>query len=198
MACSSSNHCYGVVYSAPSAIDGAHVDIDPSCLNDGSASPAFITDEMWLSDYSSSPNYWIETGYLQNDGFNIGGLGSGQYVFWAQKGPNVSFSAHGHQAGTLPVQHFTIYKTATHTYGIGYAGYSATATNSFGPDHAVYGSETTTASSHGRGAWTKVGWRTGTSTWHAGVANPSYRTDSPPQYFSWSTYDTSFKAAPAC
>jgi len=194
-----SAHCYGQVISNPAAIHGVHGDIDPVCLNTGGVNPAFITDEMWLVSTASAPTlYWVEAGYLQNNGVDLNGVGNGQWIFWADQRPGGGFNSHGHLSSGLPKAHFSIGRDSSSQVGVLYGSYSGTSTsNGMTENQGQYGSEMTTSAAGGQGQWSSIGYRNGSGTWNSGVVNESTRVDSY-QYFSWDSYDTSFTGGPFC
>jgi len=169
--------------------------INPSCLNTGGVSPAFVTDEIWL--VNSDATHWVETGYIQDNNANINGLGNGQQSFWGDDRPGHAFAAHGVASPTLPNEQYLIQNDSNDDYIIFYAGnqIAHSTSNTMNPSYGLYGSETTTTASGNSGNWTGVQYYTNYTQWNDGVVNPLYHYEQP---FAWTTFDTSFKAGNAC
>jgi len=198
-ACTTSNHCYGTVTGTAAGIDGDYIFITPSCLSIPSGN--FVTDELWLVDSASAPN-WVEVGYLQlGSGINVGGIATaGRYGFWADQRPGGGFHAHvletnPYLTGGVPAE---IWKNTSSTWFAYFNGYTGESTsNTMIATHGDWGSETTSASAHGLHTGTGAEYEIG-STWHLGVPNPSGGTPALPQTFVWTTYNTDYKAGVAC
>jgi hypothetical protein len=196
-ACSLSSHCYGKTYGGVSGINGDYVFITPSCLSTPSTN--FVTDELWL--VSSGGTYWVEVGYLQEgSGLNIGGITTaGRDGFWGDHRPGSQFYAHVLQnnpplSGGAPAEIYSLSNQRFQTYFNGYFGTSTG--NSMTPSYGQWGSETSSGSAHSLGTGDTIEYRAG-STWHNGVPNPGWLSNSP-ETFSWVTRYTKYKAGVPC
>lgn len=195
-ACTVSSHCYGEAWQSASGMDGDYMFITPSCL--GIPSGNFVTDEMWLS--SSGNTYWVEAGYLQlGSGLNVGGIATaGRYGFWGDNRPGGGF--HNHVLETNPSLSGTdveIYKLSSSIWSANFGGYyGESSSNTMTPATAIYGSETTSGTTHSLFAGTAIAYETG-STWHDSLPSPGTAADSP-QTFAWTSGHVNFKAGAAC
>ncbi|HWC35467.1 MAG TPA: hypothetical protein VG650_11660 [Mycobacteriales bacterium] len=176
--CTIDRHCYGDVQSFPGRIDGVAATITPRCLGTGGVWPAFVTDEIWLTD--SAGRNWVEAGYIQNNAGNINGLGGGRMAFWAERTPRHEFVAHGVYVKRLTPAQFMISAAPRHRrYTIAFDGHNTvSATDPMRAHDGIYGSETTTRSSRNHASWRRVRYH-GSARWVGGVVRPLVTLEQP-------------------
>jgi len=195
-ACDNNNHCYALASYTQSNLLGTHATIAPLSPYLVTSSGNFTTDEVWL--VASSPSYWVEVGYIANQG-NINGVGQGISEFWFDSRPGGG--AHGHvlaSAPSLTARTFYIMRgsSTSTSYDVGDGSLSATSTSDTSPlVNAEIGSETISNTSCSWAHDYSMSYSTG-SGW---VAFPSahFNTDSP-QKLTWISSPTNMDAGVPC
>lgn len=189
------DHCYGLVFGHPAAVSGLGVTLSPACLYVPSGN--FITDEIWLADASSPPNF-VEVGFIDNNGIPINGIPtSGRYGFWGDQRPGHLYAGHVLESDLpLYATGLSIQESGYQQFTVAFASHTGVSTsNSMTPRTPEYGSETTSNTGASYSTGTGVQYRNG--SWYNGVVSPTYLIQAP-QTFTWITATTSYHAGDPC
>jgi hypothetical protein len=195
LACSLSNHCYGVAEWAPTPdLHGGKTIINVACLHNDTTSSKFINAETWIAtNGDSSFGSWIEEGMKY--GWPLGSL---RYWFWADKRPGYPYSQHNRDDlvtnlntdYTVNINRTSVNQQWAVLRNGNTIGYSV---SNPGPGKGLEtGVETTEDSSRVDATSADLEWQDTSDTWHfrwekAGFADPTIIEDSPPNAEWYST-----------